>query len=121
VARYLLVKGLISPDAKEVTIETLFTVNRVSFERKGDKVVKFWANMGKPQLAANKIPAVIKTSGNPDSLISHKVKVDGTELTLNLVSMGNPHAVHFMNEPVAGFPMGKIGPLVENLPIFPTA
>ena len=41
------------------------------------------------------------------------------ELTLNLVSMGNPHAVFFTEQPVADFPMAKIGPLVENLPIFP--
>ena len=118
-ARYVLEKGLISPDAKEVTIATVATVNHVTFERKGGRVAKFWANMGKPQLAAAKIPVVIRTGGNTDSLISHRVTVNGTDLTLNLVSMGNPHAVHFTTEPVVDFPMSKIGPLVENLPIFP--
>src|SRR4030043_1755241 len=34
-ARYVLEKGLISPEAKEVTIETVATVNRVRFERRG--------------------------------------------------------------------------------------
>jgi diaminopimelate epimerase len=117
-ARYVLEKGLIAPDAKEVTIETLATVNHVTFERRGGRVVKFWANMGKPRLSAAKIPVTLKTAGT-ESLISHPVRVNGMELTLNLVSMGNPHAVHFLKEPVADFPMSKIGPLVENLPIFP--
>src|SRR4030042_174409 len=54
-----------------------------------------------------------------NGMLSYKVKVAGTELSLNLVSMGNPHAVHFSNEPVADFPMAKIGPLVENLAVFP--
>jgi diaminopimelate epimerase len=52
-------------------------------------------------------------------MISYKDTINGMELTLNLVSMGNPHAVYFSNEPVADFPLNKIGPLVENLPIFP--
>ena len=119
-ARYVLEKGLINPDAKEVTIETVATVNHVTFERKGGRVVKFWANMGKPRLSRRENPG--QSSGpreSTDSLISHRVRVNGTELTLNLVSMGNPHAVHFLKEPVADFPMSKIGPLVENLPIFP--
>jgi diaminopimelate epimerase len=119
VAKYVLEKGLISPDAKEVTIATIATVNHVTFERKGDKIIKFWANMGKPQLAAAKIPVVIRTEQNADSLISQRVAVNGNDLTLNLVSMGNPHAVYFMTDTVADFPMFKIGPLVENLPIFP--
>lgn len=118
-ARYVLEKGLLNPDAEEVTIETLATVNHVTFERKGGRVIKFWANMGKPRLSAAKIPVTLNTGNGTDSLISHSIRVNGTELTLNLVSMGNPHAVHFLKESVSDFPMSKIGPLVENLPIFP--
>jgi diaminopimelate epimerase len=122
-ARYVLEKGLASPDTEEMTIETVATVNRVKLERRGGRVVKFWANMGKPRLAAEKIPANLKPGKDGvvdiNNMLSYKVRVDGTDLTLNLVSMGNPHAVHFSQEPVANFPMSKIGPLVENLPVFP--
>jgi diaminopimelate epimerase len=118
-ARYCLEKGFISQDAEKVTIETLFTVNHVTFERKGGKVVKFWANMGKPWLAAEKIPVTLPREKDANRLIKYPVKINNTELTLNLVSMGNPHAVHFIQEPVADFPMSEIGPAVENLPIFP--
>jgi diaminopimelate epimerase len=122
-ARYLLEKGLVSPDAGEVTIETVAALNHVRFERRGGRVNKFWANMGKPRLAAAQIPVDLKAGKGKavdiKSMISYKVTVDGIDLTLNLVSMGNPHAVHFTPQPVAGFTLSRIGPLVENLPIFP--
>lgn len=119
VARYVLEKGIVDPNIKELTIETIATVNKVTFEKRGGRIVKFWANMGKPQLSAAKIPVTLKDGTGPGNMISHEVKVNGTELRLNFVSMGNPHAVYFTREPVADFPMSKIGPLVENLPILP--
>ena len=122
-ARYVLEKGLVRPDIEEMTIETVATVNHVKLERRGGKVVKFSANMGKPRLAAAQIPVNVKAGKgkamNVDSMIAFKTAVGGMELTLNLVSMGNPHAVHFWDKPVSDFPMSKIGPLVENLSIFP--
>ncbi len=122
-ARYVLEKGLVSPDIEEITIETVAAINRVKLERKGGRVIKFWANMGKPRFTADKIPVNLK-AGKGDvvdvkSMLSYKVIVSGKELTLNLVSMGNPHAVYFSQEPVSDFPLSRIGPLVENLPIFP--
>jgi diaminopimelate epimerase len=102
-----------------VTIETITAINRVTFERMDGKIVKFWANMGKPRLAAADIPVILAGTNGSNSLISHRVQANGAELVLNLVSVGNPHAVHFLTGPVADFPMSKIGPLVENLPIFP--
>src|SRR4030042_2631552 len=44
-ARYVLEKGIASPDIEEMTIETVATVNRVKLERKSGRVIKFWANM----------------------------------------------------------------------------
>jgi len=122
-ARYVLEKRLVDPGIKEMTIETIATVNHVKLERRGGRVVKFWANMGKPRLAPAEIPATLKPGQDGVveimNMLSYKVRVNSTELKLNLVSMGNPHAVHFTREPVADFPLSKIGPLVENLPVFP--
>jgi len=122
-ARYVLEKGLISPDVPEITIETVATINRAKLEKKGGKVVKFWVNMGKPRLTDKEIPVKIKAGQGRvvdiNNMIVYTDTIGGMELTLNLVSMGNPHAVHFLNTPVADFPLDKIGPLVENLPIFP--
>jgi len=123
VARYILEKGIIAADTEEVTIETLLTINRVKLEREGGKVVSFRANMGQPRLTADQIPVNVKAGkGVADEvkgMITYKEKIGGRELTLNMVSMGNPHAVYFSDKPVADFPLAKIGPMVENLPIFP--
>ena len=123
VARYILEKGIIPADTEEVTIETLLTINRVKLEREGGKVVSFRANMGQPRLTADQIPVNVKAgkgvAEEVNGMITYKEKIGGRELTLNMVSMGNPHAVYFSDKPVADFPLAKIGPMVENLPIFP--
>jgi len=122
-ARYALEKGLVGPDAEEITIETVATINMVRFEREGGIVTRFWANMGKPGFSADKIPVNLKAGEggvvDVNNMLSYKVKVNGADLTLNLVSMGNPHAVHFYRRPVADFPLSAIGPLVEKLAVFP--
>jgi diaminopimelate epimerase len=123
VARFVLEKGMIPADTEEVTIETLLTINRVKLEREGGKVVSFRANMGQPWLAADKIPVNVNAgNGVADEvkgMTTYRGKIGGRELTLNMVSMGNPHAVFFSDKPVAEFPLAKIGPMVENLSIFP--
>jgi diaminopimelate epimerase len=121
-ARYVLEKGLIRPDVEEITIETIATINRVKMERRNGRVVKFWANMGKPRLAADQIPVDLKSGKDVteiNGMLSYKVKVASTDLTLNLVSMGNPHAVHFTREAVAEFPLSMLGPMVEKMLVFP--
>jgi diaminopimelate epimerase len=45
--------------------------------------------------------------------------MSGRILNLNFVSMGNPHAVSFIDEPVADFPLKNIGPAVEKYKLFP--
>lgn len=123
IARYVLEKGLVRPDAEQVTIETLSDISTVKYERENGKVVKLWANLGKPRLSAEQIPLNVKAANGTffkvNELLDYRGRVDGMELTLSLVSMGNPHAVCFTDQPVKDFPMAKIGPLVENLPIFP--
>jgi diaminopimelate epimerase len=123
VARYVLEKGMVNPDADAITIETIAAVNRVTFEKNGKDITKFWANMGKPHFSGDRIP--VKTDGEKgkvvdiNNMLCYKVAVDDIELSLNLVSMGNPHAVHFIKGKVEDFPLNDIGPKVERLPVFP--
>jgi diaminopimelate epimerase len=52
-------------------------------------------------------------------ILDYPVMIDGRKLTLSLLSMGNPHAVTFLSQPVADFPLTEIGPKVERHPMFP--
>lgn len=47
------------------------------------------------------------------------VTVADLDITLHLVSMGNPHAIHFIDTPVADFPLARIGLEIENHRCFP--
>ncbi len=120
-ARYVLEKGLVRPDAREITIETVAAINRVTCEQENGRITRFRANMGRPQLAAERIPVRLEKGRGVDinNMLTYKTSVNGVPLTLNFVSMGNPHAVFFTDRPVAEFPLDTIGPVVERLPIFP--
>ena len=52
-------------------------------------------------------------------VLNHPLSAGGHDFSLTFVSMGNPHAVAFIDEPVDDVPLHEIGPLVEHHPIFP--
>lgn len=123
VARYVLEKGKVSPDVNEITVETAAGINHIRPEIKDGRVYKFQTNMGKPRFAADEIPIATEEAAGEivgiTGMLSNKTTIRGIPLTLNIVSMGNPHAVHFIRQSVAEFPLSEVGPLVENLPLFP--
>jgi len=122
-AKYVYEKGLVSSATNQILVETISGVREIKLYKEGNKLAGIQANMGKPEFRADEIPAVI----NPDtrevvdikSMIGYPVNVDGVDLLLYLVSMGNPHAIHFWQRPVSEFPLSRVGPKVENLDIFP--
>jgi diaminopimelate epimerase len=70
--------------------------------------------MGPPILKAVKIPTLL--SGEPP--IDAPVRVDGVTLAVTAVSMGNPHAVIYVDD-VERFPLETLGPALEHHPMFP--
>ena len=52
-------------------------------------------------------------------LFDAPIAVDGTTFTITAVSMGNPHAVAFIDQPVADVDLERLGPLVEHHAAFP--
>jgi len=122
-ARYVLDKGLASIEADEISIETIAGIKKARVHKVGGKLAKIQVSMGMPMLEVKDIPVTIKEGdrGLVDikSMLSYLVTVENRVLTLNLVSMGNPHAIHFCQELVSEFPLSQIGPRVEYLEIFP--
>jgi diaminopimelate epimerase len=120
--RYIVDTGLADAKAKEITIETLGGVRKARLTRKGSKVTDVQVSMGKPAFALKDIPAQIKPgdTATTKSMVSHQTTIEGRQMSLHLVSMGNPHAVYFTPEPVANFPLCQLGPKIEHHPVFPT-
>ena len=113
VAKYVYDKGL--TDKKNISIETKSGIKELELTVEDGKVSLVKVNMGAPILKAKDIPVDVDTEKCKDS----DINVDGKDYKITCVSMGNPHAVTFIDEDVKTFPIEKIGPKFENHPMFP--
>ncbi len=123
--KYTLHKGLADSTAPEISVETIAGIRRARLslqETKESELPGIQVGMGIPKFAAEDIPVVIEPGKQPldiKPILNYPVTIDGRELLLDFVSMGNPHAVYFSSHPVSDFPLSRIGPKVETLAIFP--
>ncbi|MCH8090137.1 MAG: diaminopimelate epimerase [Chloroflexi bacterium] len=117
-AKYLVEQGLTPPDTSEIKIQTLGAVGTVQVRRENGRINSVRASMGRPRLKPSEIPVALKE--DIDVVKAYPLRVDGRELALTCISMGNPHAVLFTGEPVDRYPLSEIGPQVENHPFFPS-
>ncbi len=114
VAKFVYDKGL--TDKTTVSIISGGSVKYLDLNIENGKVSTIKVNMGAPILKAADIPVI---AGNPDGqVINEAIEVLGKEYKMTCVSMGNPHAVVFM-EDVTNLDIEKIGPFFENHERFP--
>ncbi|MFC2021394.1 diaminopimelate epimerase [Chloroflexota bacterium] len=122
--KYFVNEGLADSEAQEISVETIAGVRMAKIHKVAGKVIKGQIGMGEPKFEAKDIPVVTGQGGGNvvdiKSMISCSITVAARELQLNLVSMGNPHAVYFCQEPVADFPLSQLGPQVAEHNIFPS-
>ena len=108
---------------REFTVESMGAVKKLTVQKgePGDKETWLSVDMGVPILQAEKIP--VKTSVVPEPVegrvIMHPLAIDGKEYKITCVSMGNPHAVVFIDKKPAEFDVCGVGPLFENNEFFP--
>ncbi len=102
---------------REFTVESMGAVKVLTVVEgeRGDRLAKLSVDMGKPILEAEKIPVAIKG----ESVIQYPLKIADSEYKATCVSMGNPHAVVFIDKKPADFPVCQVGPLFENNEFFP--
>ena len=103
-----LVTKSVETNSGTLTVEPIFL---------DDKMTEAIVDMGKPIFDPDLIPVKVSSDINP--ILQYAIKVDGISMELAFVSMGNPHAVLFLDESVDNFNLEKIGPMVQALPIFP--
>ena len=109
--------GIVAAEKSQVLVETMAGVLDVTPLRDdGQGMVGARVLMGEPRLNPPEIPVAIE---GMDAVIDKPLKVAGREFRMTCVSMGNPHAVVFIDEPVDEFPLTEIGPMVEHHPLFP--
>jgi len=104
----------------EVSVEKMSGLRKAEVHKAAGRVTKIKSGMGIPALGASEIP-VIEKEGMVDinNMIVFPVTISGREVELNLVSMGNSHAVYFSQDPVSEFPLAQLGPKIEKQKAFP--
>ena len=115
VAKFMRDNGIVDKD--EMTIETLSGIMTVSLIRHYGEVSGATVNMGKAILAPHLVPVELEPDEN-GRVVDRKVNIAGNDYNITCVSMGNPHAVVFMNN-VDSLDIDKVGPEFEHDKIFP--
>ena len=112
VGKYVYDHGL--TDKTEVTVETGAGIKVLTLNIKDQKVDTVRVDMGEPAFAPADIPVIAEGK----TVIAAPIMVGDKEWKMTCVSMGNPHAVVFVDD-VKHFPIETYGPLFENHRVFP--
>ena len=122
VAKFVYDKGL--TEKTKLKIETLAGIKELELNVENGKVKTVKVDMGEPILEAEKIPVYIdekmKSEGiTPTSVIKNlKLEAYNQNFTFTCVSMGNPHAITFIDN-VEKFDVKKFGSVFEVAKAFP--
>ncbi|HSV96838.1 MAG TPA: diaminopimelate epimerase [Spirochaetota bacterium] len=112
-AKYVYDHGLTKN--KRISVETLAGAKQLDMQVKNKKVETVRVDMGEPILQRERIPM----AGNPGMVIGEALSLeDGVRFEITAVSMGNPHAVIYV-EDIKNFPVEKYGKMIENHDLFP--
>lgn len=112
VGKYVYDKGL--TDKLQVPVVSAGKRKLLDFTLEDGKVASVRVNMGQPVLDSRLVPVVSPNS----QVIDEEIEVCGQTYRMTCVSMGNPHAVVFMDR-VADLDIQAVGPFFENHARFP--
>lgn len=115
VAKYLFDEGYTNGKT-EFTIESMGAIKHIKVNVIDGKVVSARVDMGKPILKASDIPV----NFDGEKCVNQPVTFVGRKFNMTCVSMGNPHAVMFIDEHPVDFDLNKYGKTAEqNTELFP--
>lgn len=112
IGKYVFDNGL--TDKTEITLETISGIKYLNLNVKDGKVSSVCVDMGEPILKPSDIP----TNFEGENVIDREITVDGKDYRVTCVSMGNPHAVVYVDD-VDSLDLETIGPGFENHELFP--
>lgn len=114
--KYAVERGLARPRDRRLRVEAASGV--LEAEAFGDegRVERVRLSMGAPRFAPEEVP--VATEMEPP-IVDMPLDVEGQALAVTCLSMGNPHAVLFVDGPVDEYPLEDVGPKVERHAAFP--
>lgn len=115
VAKYLFDEGYTNSKT-EFTIESMGAIKHIKVNVIDGKAVSARVDMGKPILKASDIPV----NFDGEKCVNQPVTFVDRKFNMTCVSMGNPHAVMFIDEHPIDFDLNKYGKTAEqNTELFP--
>ena len=112
VAKYLYDNGI--SKKTEINVETASGIKNLKLFLTDGKVSSVTVDMGEVSLTPSSLPALVEG----DSVIDRVLNVGGNDYNVTLVSVGNPHAVLFVDR-VDNADVEGIGKAFEHSPLFP--
>lgn len=76
-------------------------------------------DMGQPELAGPKVPTLLEPNFEGDSVVEQTLECNGKTWKVSAVSMGNPHAVIFVDDLEKDIDFESDGPALESCEAFP--
>lgn len=113
VGKYVYDYGL--TDKTNISVESLGGIKHLELYVEEGKVVRVKVDMGHPILKPSEIPVV----ADGEQAVDEPIEVEGKAYKMTCVSMGNPHAVVFVDTDLKELPLESIGPKFENHKRFP--
>lgn len=113
-AKFVYEHGLTEKTSLEV--ETYAGIIKPVLTVEDGKVTLIRVDLGEPRLARSEIPMAGEPADQP--VIAEPLQVNGHDLKITCVSMGNPHCVVFVDD-ADSFPVRELGPVIECHPLFP--
>lgn len=113
VGKYVYDKGL--TNKTDISVISAGKVKYLTLFVRNGKVETVKVNMGAPELTTALVPVLC----DQEQTVDEPISVRGREYRMTCVSMGNPHAVVFVND-VESLAIEEIGPYFENHERFPS-
>ena len=116
VGKYVYDTGLVNKERLDVETKAGIMHLVLHVSDIAHKVEEVTVDMGEPRLSRGQIP--VQTGDPHEMALSDVIDVSGLPMTFTGVSMGNPHAVFFV-EDVNQVDVAAVGPLIEYHQVFP--
>lgn len=97
-----------------ITVETLAGIKTLDMTVENGQVILVRVDMGEPILVPKNIPV----NSEKERFVAEPVIIDGATYKVTCVSMGNPHAVTYVDN-VNNFPLEVVGPKMETNRLYP--
>jgi diaminopimelate epimerase len=120
-SKFLVDGGVIDAKSNSFVADTLSGTKDISIVRDADgKMSLATVNMGAPIIEGPKVPTTLDQVETEwgKAVVEQPIEIDGVTYKVTCVSMGNPHAVIFVDDPLT-FPVTEVGPKIEMLGVFP--